>query len=118
MSPYAMVMFPIIFFLLLGLIFNAVYTQGAIDNQTAIIQNSTWPVPGETWFGQTDFLGYFVATIGFFLEKVTAMFTLIGIALTPPSEVAAIFPLIIVLYAGLYIMLGVGIYKVIDPFAG
>lgn len=113
-----MVMFPVIFFLLLGFIFGSVYTQEEIDNQTAIIQNSTWPVPGSTWYGQTDFIGYFVDVISSLLDRVVAVFTLLGIVLTPPGEVTAVLPLIIVLYVGLYIMLGIGLYKVIDPFAG
>lgn len=116
-----MVLFPVIFFLLLGLIFNETYSQGAIDNQTDIIQNSTWPDPTQyNSVVEAPFkpINYFIDTVSFFFAKVTAIFALIATALTPPPEVTSVFPLIIVLYVGLYIMLGIGVYKVIDPFAG
>ena len=112
-----MIMMPIFFFLIAGLIFSTSLLQSDIDDQIDIITDPDWPTPGSTWYGQTDFLGYFVDTVASFLTRVTAVFTLMFLLLTPPAEITSVMSLIIALYAGMYVMLGIGIYKVLTPFA-
>jgi len=118
-NQYSLILFPIFFFLVANFIFAASYTQQDLDDQIDIITDPTWPTPGETWYGQVDFLGYFVDTVASFLERVVAVFTLIFIVLSPPAEIegSSVFGFILSLYVGLYVMLGIGIYKVVSPFA-
>lgn len=118
-NQYGMIMIPILFFLIANFIFSASYTQQDLDDQIDIITDPTWPTPGSTWYGQTDFLGYFVDTVASFLERVVAVFTLIFIVLSPPAEIGAssVFSFIISIYVAMYVMLGIGIYKVLTPFA-
>lgn len=76
--------------LLVGLFWCAgwtVVTQGANDafqNEWATLTSGTWPTPGATWYGQTDFLGYFVDVVANILGRIAAFFVgIVALFITP-----------------------------------
>jgi hypothetical protein len=67
-------------------------------------------------------IGFFLFTFDYISEavhKVTALFTIVGFAVTPPLEIPSSVSSLIFLfvYIPMYILLGFGIYKGVSPFA-
>lgn len=76
--------------LLVGLFWCVGWTLVTQDNNTAFqsewatLTSSTWPTAGATWYGVTDFLGYFVDVLANVLGRVVAFFAgIVALFITP-----------------------------------
>lgn len=116
-SSYSMLMVPLIIIACLGITFSASINTDNLAGNFTIIQNTTFPEPQATWYGETDLFGYFVAFIDFVIQKGGAFFNLVGILIIPVAIFSSV-PILLFPYVGLYAMMGVGLYKVILPFVG
>lgn len=119
-SAYAMLFVPLIVIGSLALVFSSAYDSSTINTESAIINDSNWPDPNDTkyntFFGN-DPIGWFADTTFFALAKVAAMFALIGVMIIPVTILTTV-PILTFPYVALYVMMGIGIYKVASPFVG
>lgn len=104
---------------------NMTYNTRSASNSTLTLSCTNVHTPNgfDYCYGcpASNTLGFFLFVFDYISEgvhKVAALFTIIGLVVTPPSNIPASVsaPLFLFVYIPMYILLGFGIYKGVSPF--
>lgn len=125
MDTIMMILIPVVFFLLMHLVFNVALNNSQVNAQVTIIQDGNWPNASSatyndntTWSFGFNKIKFFADTVYFAIQKGIATGVLIFLAVIPPTNIPAVVStlLFFFFYIPMYIMLGIGAYKGVSPF--